>query len=229
MYKFEIHLHSSGTSACGSSSAKEMIDAAKRCGYSGVVFTNHFYHGNTAVDRKLPWNEFVKTYADEYTHAEEYGKSIGIKVFFGIEEVYAPGKEMLIYGISPENLAQYPEFRDMSPKEKADLVHSLGGITVCAHPFRARTYIPDPDTPPDISIFDGIECFNFFNKPEENEKAFEFANNTSLLKTSGGDIHRAEDFGRAGIAFNEPIENYDDFIKKFKSGDFILITPCIIK
>lgn len=224
MYKFEIHLHSSGTSACGKSTVYEMLDSAKEKGYSGVVFTNHFYHGNTAVDRNLPWDEFVDFYAQEYYEAKKYGESLGLKVFFGIEEVYKRGKEMLIYGLSPELLSSHPELKDMAPDEITDFVHSNGGLTVCAHPFRERAYIPDPDSPPDVTLFDGIECFNFFNKPEENEKAFKFAETTSLFKTSGGDIHKAADLGKAGIAFSEPVETYNDFIKKLKSGDFILLT-----
>jgi len=225
MYKFEIHLHSCECSACGSSTSKEMLDAAKENGYAGVVFTNHFYHGNTAIDPKLPWTEFVKFYAEDFYNAKHYGESIGLKVFFGIEEVYAPGKEMLIYGLSPELIAEHPEFKNMSPIEITEFVHSHGGLTVCAHPFRDRIYIPNPDTPPDIALFDGIECFNLFNKPEENEKAFLFAEKTSLFQTSGGDVHNAKNFGKTGIAFNEAINSYEEFIDKMRAGNFILLFP----
>ena len=113
----------------------------------------------------------------------------------------------------------------MSAKEKSDFVHSLGGICVCAHPFRDRSYIPDPETPPDPDIFDGIEGFNFFNKVEENEKAFIFALNNKKIITSGGDIHRAKDFGNAGIGFDCPVEEYSVFIEKLRSGDFKLLYP----
>lgn len=223
MFKFEIHLHTSGCSACGISTAEEMIDAAKDNGYSGVVFTNHFYHGNTCVDRNLPWEEFVGAFEEDYLRAKEYGEKKGIKVFFGIEEGYDAGKEMLIYGLSPEILKNYPEFIMMGAKEKADFVHKNGGITVCAHPFRDRAYIPEPNKAPPTELFDGIECFNFFNKPEENEKAFDFAQKEGLIKTSGGDVHRSSDFGNAGIDFNVPIETYQDFLENLKKGNYKLI------
>lgn len=225
MYKFEIHLHSSGCSGCAVSDSIELVEAAKKHGYSGVVFTNHFYRGNTALDRKLPWEEFVTAYEQDYLKAKEYGVKIGIKVFFGVEEVFAAGKEMLIYGVSPETFKKTPEFRTMNAFEKADFVHRNGGVTVCAHPFRSRSYIPDPDTPPDISLFDGIECYNRGNKHEENEKAFSFTEKTSLFMTSGGDVHGVDSFGKTGIAFDTPIETEEDFIKNLKSGNFTLLIP----
>lgn len=225
MYKFEIHLHTSACSACGVSTAQEMIDAAYEHGYSGIVITNHFYNGNSSVNRELAWEEFVKAYADDYENAKEYGKKKGILVFFGIEEAYSRGKEMLIYGISPQVFADCPEFKDMTLKEKSEFVHRNGGITVCAHPFRNRAYIPNPDFPPDADCFDAIECYNHFNQPEENTKAFVFARNENLLMTSGCDIHNAKDFGKAGIAFYEEVTSYEQFINLFKNGEYKLITP----
>ncbi len=225
MYKFEIHLHTNKCSACGVSTAREMIDAAAENGYSGIVITNHFYHGNTAVDRNLPWEDFVGAYRDDYLDAKDYGKTKGITVFFGIEEGFAPGKEMLIYGLSPEDFISHPEFIMMSAKEKSDLVHSFGGVCVCAHPFRDRGYIPEPNTPPDADLFDGIEGFNLCNRVEENEKAFVFALNNKKIITSGSDTHRCDNFGNAGIAFESPVTDYKDFIEKLKKGYFKLIYP----
>lgn len=225
MYKYEIHLHTSACSACAVSSAKEMIDAAAKNGYSGIVITNHFYHGNTAVDRNLPWNDFVGAYIDDYEYARVYGKKKGISVFFGLEEGFAPGKEMLIYGVKPESFLKHPEFIMMSAKEKSDFIHEEGGICVCAHPFRDRSYIPDPQTPPDPALFDGIEGFNLGNKIDENEKAFIFGINNNKFLTSGSDTHRCDNFGDAGIAFENPIKDYDDFVNKMKKGEFKLICP----
>ena len=66
MYKYEMHLHSKGCSLCSISTAEELITAAKDKGYSGVVFTNHFFRGNTCIDRKLPWESFVSAYEEDY-------------------------------------------------------------------------------------------------------------------------------------------------------------------
>ena len=124
-----------------------MVDAAVEKGYSGIILTNHFYHGNTCVDRDLPWVEFVDAYEQDYLVAKKYGEEKGLKVFFGIEEGYDAGKEILIYGISPEALKKCSDFITMDPSQMADFVHQNGGITVCAHPFRNRSYIPCKTAP----------------------------------------------------------------------------------
>ncbi len=225
MYKFEIHLHTNNCSGCAVSSPEEMIDAAAEKGYSGIVLTNHFYRGNTCVDRKLPWKEFVEAYVQDYKIALAYGKAKGIAVFFGLEEVYAPGREMLIYGLDPKKLIATPEFIHMDLKEMSLFVRENGGVCICAHPFRSRMYIPEPDAVTSPEYFDGVEGFNLCNQPEENEKAFVFGLNNKKIITSGGDVHNAADFGNSGIAFESPVKNYKDFLKRLKKGDFKLITP----
>ncbi len=225
MYKFEVHLHTSACSGCAVSTCYEMIDAAVEHGYSGIVITNHFFHGNTCVDRNKPWREFVKAYADDYYNAKKYGEEKGITVLFGIEEGYRAGKEVLIYGLSPENLSAHPEFNDMDLSQKSEFVHSYGGIIVHAHPFRVRDYIPDPAVAPDADCLDGVECFNFFNGIEDNVKAFIFAENTGKLKFSGMDIHDAKHFGSAGLDFDNPVKSNKDFIEQVKKGNYKLITP----
>lgn len=225
MYKFETHIHTSNCSACAVSNGYEMVDAAKEKGYSGFVVTNHFYHGNTCVDRNLAWEDFINSYRNDYEIMREYGETCGIKVFFGFEEGFAPGKEMLVYGITPNILIKNPEFIMMGVKEKVDFIHKKGGIVICAHPYRNRFYIPDPDKSPDPTLFDGIEVYNFFNTNEENQKALSFAESNNLLKTSGGDVHNARDFGNAGISFKTEIKSYKDFLINLKKGNYSLIIP----
>ena len=53
MFKYETHLHTSSCSACALSSGYEMVEAALRDGYSGFFITNHFYHGNSSIDRYI--------------------------------------------------------------------------------------------------------------------------------------------------------------------------------
>lgn len=225
MYKFETHLHTKNCSACAGSEPQEIIDAAAAHNYAGVVVTNHFYHGNTAVDRNLPWEEFVEAYEKDYLELKRLGEEKGITVFFGLEEGFAPGREMLIYGIEPRIFKEHPEFIMMSAKEKSNFVRKNGGVCVCAHPFRDRDYIPDPNTAPDPKLFDGIEGYNLCNKDDENEKAMLFAFNNGKFIISGSDCHLAQHFGSAGIAFKRPVKTYSSFIKKLKNGDFTLINP----
>ena len=56
-YKFEMHSHTNWCSACGNSSPEEMAAAYWDAGYAGMVITDHFLSGNSAVDRSLPWED----------------------------------------------------------------------------------------------------------------------------------------------------------------------------
>lgn len=56
MYLYETHCHSSDCSRCGRSTARELVRAYHAAGYAGMVLTDHFVTGNTAVDRSLPWD-----------------------------------------------------------------------------------------------------------------------------------------------------------------------------
>ena len=223
MFKYEMHLHTESCSACAVSTARDMVDAAKEHGYSGFALTNHFYNGNTAVERSLKWSDFIEAYNADYLEAKSYGEQNGITVFFGIEEVYESGKEMLIYGLSPQILSSCPEFKNMTKYEESAFVRENGGFVACAHPFRNRFYIPNPDREPDASLFDAIEGYNYFNKPQENEKAVEFAKKHSLPIISGGDVHCCTDFGSSGIATEDPIHSEKELLFVLRSGNYKII------
>ena len=223
MYKYEMHLHTHPCSACSVSSMEEMVAAAKEKGYAGFVVTNHFYHGNTGIDRQLPWEEFVEKYAEDWRHGVELGKKLGINVLFGIEEGYQRGKEVLIYGLTPEQIAANPELRELGLKPLSDFVHQNGGIVIHAHPFRIAPYIPDPDTEPDATLLDGVEVNNQNGTKNRNELAKDFAERKGLLGTSGGDVHSAQNFGRAGLAFYKPITDSKELVEEILAGNYRLI------
>lgn len=224
MFRYEVHLHSSGCSACGASTAKELVKAAKERDYAGVVFTNHFYHGNTAIPRELPWKEFVEAYRQDWLEAREYGVQLDVDVLFGLEEVYESGKEVLIYGIAPELIAGAPEFRDMDIGAMSDFVRRSGGFLACAHPFRVRDYIPEPDREPDPLLFDAVEGFNRGNALSEmDEKAVQYARKYHLPCLSGGDVHHVDQFGYSGLAFSERIRSNEQLVKALRAGKYELI------
>lgn len=223
-----MHLHSSGCSACGASEVTEFVNAAAEKEYGGVIFTNHFYHGNTRIDRNLPWSDFFGAYEEDYLKGKELGEKLGVDVLFGIEEGFGDGKELIIYGLEPEVFHGVPDFIRYSLKEISDFVWQNGGFIVCAHPFRNRSYIKDPDRIPDMSCFDAIEGFNHFNRPEDNEKAIVFGKQNGYRMTSGGDIHRVTDFGNSGMAFYERLYTNENLVKKLKSGEYKYIVNGVI-
>ncbi len=224
MFKYETHIHTQMCSKCAHSTGKDMVDKAKELGYAGFVITNHFWGGNSAVDRNLGWEKFVEIYKNDYEIAKEYGEQIGIQVFFGVEDGIGGGKEILIYGVDPDDLIAHPEYLELPLKGKIDLLHSLGGIVFQAHPFRDRCYIDEPDVQPDPTLFEGVEAFNQYNAEGENSKAFRYAEENGLIAISGGDVHEIDGFGNCGIEFSEKPKDYADLLAKIMQGDFSLLT-----
>ena len=223
MYKYEMHLHTNFCSACALSTGEEYVLAAKAKGYAGIILTNHFYHGNTCIDRKLPWNEFVQAYKDDYHATKRAGDKYGVDVLFGIEEGYGGGKEALIYGIDPDLIINTPEFCYMSIDEISAFVRTNDGFIACAHPFRARGYITDPRKEPNSQIFDAAESYNAGNCDEDNALAEEFCKKAGLPRISGGDVHSIDGLGRAGLAFHERITTNEQLATALKQGNYKLI------
>lgn len=228
MYKYEMHLHSLGCSRCGVSPATDYILTAKEKGFVGMVFTNHFYRGNSGIDRSIGWEKFVGEYRDDYLRARELGEKHDIDVLFGVEEAFkfngVYGKEALIYGLEPEAFIKTPEFMHMDIYEISDFVRQNGGFIVCAHPFRVRDYIQRPDDEPDMTIFDGIEVHNAAGNPtEDNVKAEKFARKNNLCVISGSDAHSVEDFGKGGIAFEKRVKTNKELVEALKNGVWKLV------
>ena len=224
LYKYEMHTHTCACSACGVINAEQAVDIAIESGLSGLVFTNHFYHGNTRVDRHQPWADFVKAYEDDYLRAKEYAAGKGFDVIFGIEELYRPGKEVLIYGIDADEIAAVPEFRDMNIAQMRDFVISKGGVIAAAHPFRHRDYIPDPDNYDGDEYFNAVEIYNHQNTPEDNAQAQEYFKNSRLHKISGADYHRTEhEMGKSGLAFPCRIKETKELAEQILRGNYKLI------
>ena len=149
MYIYELHQHTGACSGCGVISPEELPYDLKAEGYAGCVITDHFFHGNTGIRRNLPWADFVAAYEDAWLRAKAVGDKIGIDILFGIEEGVGDGKEVLLYGITPQFLYDHPELRD-TPVDLAhlsEIVHEAGALLYQAHPFRVRDYIARPWEP----------------------------------------------------------------------------------
>ncbi len=231
MYKYELHLHTSGCSKCGISSAREMIFEANEKGYKGIVITDHFYRGNTSIDRNLPWEDFVSAYEQNWLVGKALGDELGIDVIFGIEEVYNKDfKEVLIYGITPDELKAETDFRHYDLEQIFEFVNSHGGFLSHAHPFRNRPYIKNIDLEPNPNALHGVEVFNVSDPDERNQLALEFAEKYNLRLLSGGDVHSVGSrLGTSGIAVDTPITDTKELAKLLHSGNYKLIINGEIK
>jgi len=189
MHLYETHLHTSQGSKCGSSEGREYPALYKAMGYSGIFVTDHFFQGNCAVDRSLPWEEKVRRYMLGYLDAKAEGDRIGFDVFFGIEQNFFHD-EYLIYGVDRDFLLAHPDMEAWTRCRLIDEVHLYGGCVIQAHPFRERAYISKVRLSP--YTVDGIEAVNIGNKPSEDLAAIHYAQKLGLLMTCGSDIHSAQ-------------------------------------
>lgn len=222
-YLYEMHLHTSPCSKCARSPIEAMVDRAAEIGFSGFVVTNHFFCGNTGIDRETnTWEEFVGAYAADWERGRAYGETRGIDVLFGVEQGYGNGKEVLIYGLSPEDFIRHPEMRRGDLATLSGFVRSCGGLLYHAHPFRDRPYISNPDDEPDPVYLDGVEIFNAANAPGENEKAAAYAKRFGLPGSAGSDTHRGDTFGSAGLAFDTRIRTNAELVDALKKGQYRL-------
>ncbi len=229
MYKYETHLHTSEGSACAENTAVEMVRTCKDRGYDGVFITNHFFNGNTSVDKSLPYKDQVRAFMVGYEKAKEEGEKCGIDVFFGFEYSYlSEGTDLLTYGLGEEFLLEYPDICHMRGDKYIELVHACGGFIVHAHPFRKASYVPM------VRLFfdmvDGVEVVNTSNSdPTFNERAMWYAQSYGLPMTGGSDAHVASDGQNnkhgvcGGIEVKNKFETEMDYLTALKGGNLKVI------
>ncbi|MBQ9085176.1 MAG: PHP domain-containing protein [Clostridia bacterium] len=220
-YRYEMHIHTSPCSA-GGSDIRDHIRVLKERGFSGMVVTNHFYYGDTRIDRDLPWEEFVDAYRQDYLYGLEYAKEVDFDLLFGLEEHTGNGQEVLLYGITPELIAAHPELKMASAEKYAEVVHSAGGLIYQAHPYRARSYVISPYPLDCLDMLDGIEVYNAGNDEEWNESAKRLAEEKGLRCTAGSDGHHTDTAGRAGIVTSERIRTNEDLVRILSGGEYAI-------
>jgi len=222
MYIYEMHQHTAPCSACAKGDPVKTVYSLKNAGFAGMVLTNHFLHGNTGIDRKIPWEEFVSFYEKDYLLAKKAGDDVDFDVIFGIEEHIGKGKEILLYGITPEFLYSHPELQDGELETVSKTVREYGGLVFQAHPYRNRAYIPDPDENLPVEFLDGFEAYNLANIGDENIRAEKYADEHKLLVCAGSDAHNEDPENRYGIACECRIKNSFELAKVLRSGDYKL-------
>ena len=218
-YKYETHLHTSDSSACGRSCGPDYLAGYKELDYDGIFVTDHFYLGNTCIPRDLPWEKWVDRYCQSYYKTKEAGDQEGLKVFFGWESTYGTGEDFLIYGLSPKWLKGHPEIISLNQEEQYNLVHKEGGLVVQAHPFRERGYMSEIQLHPNHC--DAWEIANAGNMPYMDKRAYEYAKAHGMRMTCGSDIHTTDKL-KADMVFpmitDEPLNSEHDYVHLILSG-----------
>ena len=209
-YLYETHLHTSEGSGCAQIPAAQMARLYYEAGYTGIVITDHFFWGNTTVDRDLPWDQWVENFCKGYENAKTEGDKIGLKVFFGLEYSYF-GADLLTYGIDKEWLYENDNIMDVSVYEFISRVHKAEGIVVHAHPFREADYIKEIKLMP--KWVDGVEVYNAGNYDEAyNTRAKWYAEQYDLPQTAGSDNHHLSSERLSGVTTEKPLNDIRDYM-----------------
>ncbi|NLG02330.1 MAG: histidinol-phosphatase [Clostridia bacterium] len=228
-YLYDTHVHTSQASACAKNSGADMARAYKEAGYAGIIITDHFYYGNTAVNRNLQWEDWVERFCLGYLDAKQEGAKIGLDVFWGWESGYQ-GTEFLIYGLDKDWLLMHPEIRDANIRRQRELVEQDGGIVIHAHPYREEDYIREIRLFPEY--IHGVECLNACHSnpdsmahyaPEYDERALRYAREHDFILTAGSDMHQMDLYG-GGMAYAEKFKDVDDFVKALYDKKACILT-----
>lgn len=212
---YETHSHTSQASKCGKVPGRDYIEYMQKEGFSGMIITDHFFNGNSAVPADLPWKERVRLYVSGYEDAKKASVGTKFNVMFGIEYNF-DCDEYLIYGVEKDWLLENGDILGKSRQEVYDLVHQGNGIMVQAHPFRERDYISTINLTP--SIADGIEIYNAANDDNMNALSYCYAKELGVPVSAGSDIHFFYDGLKGGMSFKEKIDTVQDYAKAFMAG-----------
>ncbi len=216
LYKYEPHCHTSEGSKCSRIDGASLARFYKYLGYTGIIITDHFYNGNTAVPRELPWNEWVAKFTEGYKNAKKEGDRIGIDVFFAWE-YSIKGNDFLIYGLDENWLYEHPDQLGWHYREYMKNVRADGGMVIHAHPFREAGYIDHIRLIP--RDCDGVEVLNAsMQDPEVNRRALWYADSYKLIKCAGSDNHVGKREHLGGVYLPERIKSVGEFITLMKSG-----------
>ena len=214
-YLYETHMHTCQASACGVSRGRDHIRFYKEQGFTGIIVTDHFFGGNTCIDRSLPWEKRIDLFWSGYEDALEEGLKVGLDVFFGLEQNYE-FDEYLIYGLEKDWMKAHPEMERWTRREQLEAVHEAGGAVIQAHPFRIRGYM-DRIRVGDI-FADGVEAANAGNAPLDDARAMRYAKARNLLTTAGSDNHHSPAAQVFGVELDRKLEDIRDYAKIIRSG-----------
>ncbi len=228
-YWYELHAHTSVGSVCGRVEPEDYVSYYLEKGYSGMVLTDHFYYGNCAIDRSLPWEIFVREFVQAYDRLKAEGDKHHFTVFFGLEQRFPDGNdEYLLLGLTPEWVTAHPEMKDLPREKFFDLIHAGGGFIIQAHPHRFRpSYMRSITLSPEQ--IDAVEVFNVCNPMEHNRQGLEYAKNLQLPMVGGSDIHVLDLPILSGISLPYPVGTSQDLIHAIRSRTHTILPNGILE
>lgn len=217
-YCYDLHVHTKEASACGVRTGAEQAEEAHRAGYAGIVISDHFFNGNTAVSAELPWEERVRGLCAGYESARKRGEELGIDVLFAWEYSFW-GADFITLGLGTDWLLAHPDVLDWPVEDYLDRVRADGAYVIHAHPFREAWYIRSIRLYP--TRVDAVEIVNTSHENAAfNRRAKWYAEEFGLTAVGGSDAHYPGCI-QGGVYLKERARTVDELIAQLR-GDGIL-------
>ena len=196
LIKCETHMHIKNGSPCAKVSAQDAARMYREEGYGAVVLTNHYMRYLSENYYPLnPDKSAAEYFIELYDEVKPHFERQQIRTFFAMELTpHRPelegGVDLLLYGITPDFLRQYPDLYDYQDNKLYELLKENDILCYQAHPFRSYCRLHD------IKYLDGIEVFNGHPWHDaQNHRAEQLAKQHNLLQISGSDFHDAMEAG----------------------------------
>ncbi|MBR6557541.1 MAG: hypothetical protein IKT70_00860 [Clostridia bacterium] len=239
MYKYELHLSTKDFAPKYSDapSAEEVVENYLKAGYSGIVLTNPW--GYQPFKRSDYIYKSPKQLTEEYLEGYYKLKNVAGKeldVFLGAEVTFKHcTNEYLVYGLTPEKLAEFDLSGIYSLKKIPDIfarIHALGDVLIYqAHPFMPYSRVVEevyqlrPAVRPLEQRIDGMEVY--IAKDEEKANHFltkKWARDYNTPTISGSGYSSVGDRIAGGIATEEKIKDNSDLVKILSNEEYKLIS-----
>lgn len=215
--RIELHAHSKPVSPCSEIEPKELIDTYKAHNYDALVLTNHYIKH---IFKDLSKKEAIEYYLNDFKKAFEYGESVGLKVFLGVEYRFTENNnDYLIYGADRELVSLLFDCFDMGVERFRKEISLPKSLFIQAHPLRRGCELCNTD------LLDGIETLNLH--PYHNSqvgRAVRIADKANLkITTVGSDFHHKNVDHEAVSALRTKFLPKDSFhlAEILKSGDYL--------
>ena len=206
----DFHAHSA-LSRCCKMDGKDILLVAKENGMDGIILTNHYDRSYLINDDKL---EYANRYINEYYYVNKWAIKFKIKVYFGVEVTMAKHNNVhiLLYGIKPEFLLEYPNLYDYELKDLYELAHKNNAILIQAHPFRNNNNVLQ-----DLNYLDGIEAnCHTINEGPHIELVAGIAKENKKLLTCGGDFHNDASRAKCGVFLPDYLSDTREIVDYLK-------------
>lgn len=208
----DMHAHTAGISWCCRAEAAEVLATARKAGIDGLVLTNHYQEIYIKEDGPAA---FAEAYIAEYERTKKLADEMGIPLFFGVEVTAKlhGNSHILLYGIPPEFVREYPDIYAYPLEKMARLVWERGGVVVQAHPFRSGGQILD------TAWLDGLEvnCHPLYDATHCS-RLMGIAAGKGMFLTCGGDYHADAYRAVCGVHFPAEVRTYEELLQYLKTS-----------